>query len=240
MLCPVALVAFVSLRYGMSSWVGLRAAGALYAVCLIPGYLVQRHLFGIRSRTPFEGLISALLLGAMLSPPLWYLSAWAGLSATFYAVAFALGLIVPLRRIVVSNGQSADLPIPRQTRHRSHGLSPNEYPPERSPESHPLAMSRGRGMWARSPKASDVVEHHELGDMVIDVVARCLSARFGIYLSQWLVRSKRRSPPHERGGYGTTSPIGQQGPVVWKDFTDEQACAPERVLRNPCCLEHLL
>ncbi len=95
-ICPLLLVAFIAVRYGISSAIGIRALAAVYVLGVIPGYLVQHHVFGLRARTLFETLLSSLLLGTLLTPMLWYVLCWIGLSALFFPLMFAVGLAVPV------------------------------------------------------------------------------------------------------------------------------------------------
>ncbi len=94
--CPSVLVAFLAVRYGLHPLAGARAVIALYALGVVPGYLVQRYAFGLWARTPFETLCSSLLIGTLLTPLLWYTLYWFGLSAVFYPLMFALAASVPL------------------------------------------------------------------------------------------------------------------------------------------------
>jgi len=93
--CPLLLIGYLSFRYGFDAGAGLRAMAAIYALCVIPGYVVQRFVFRIQAATPFEGLLSSLLLGTLLSPLLWFTLCWIGLSSVFYPAMFALALAVP-------------------------------------------------------------------------------------------------------------------------------------------------
>ncbi len=93
---PAALIAFLAIRHGLAPWTGLRAIVALYALGIVPGYLVQRGLLRIRSATPFEGLVSSLLLGTLLTPLLWFALCCTGLSSVFYPLMLLLGVTVPI------------------------------------------------------------------------------------------------------------------------------------------------
>jgi len=77
---------------------GLRTLAAVYALGVVPGYVVQRHLFRLHLGGPFEILASSLLLGTLITPLLWYGLSCAGLSAVFYPLAFALAVGLPFAR----------------------------------------------------------------------------------------------------------------------------------------------
>ncbi len=94
--CLGGLIAYLALRHGLSVSVGLRALVGLYVLGIVPGHVIQRHVFGLRAGTPFEALLSSLLLGTVLTPFLWFTLCWLGLSVVFYPLMFALGLGVPL------------------------------------------------------------------------------------------------------------------------------------------------
>jgi len=93
--CPLLLIGYLSFRYGFDAGVGLRAMAAIYALGVVPGYVVQRFVFRIQAATPFEALLSSLLLGTLLTPLLWFTLCWVGLSGVFYPAMFALALAVP-------------------------------------------------------------------------------------------------------------------------------------------------
>ena len=93
--CPVLLVAYMAARHGLAPATGVRAVAALYFLGVVPGYLVQRHLFRVRAATPFETMLSSLLLGMLATPLLWYLVCWLGPSAILGPLVVALGLAGP-------------------------------------------------------------------------------------------------------------------------------------------------
>lgn len=93
--CPTLLLAFISLRYGLAPLVGLRAFVALYALGVVPGYLVQRYVLRLSHRTPFEDLASSWLLGTLLVPALWYVCCCVGISLIFYPTMLALATTAP-------------------------------------------------------------------------------------------------------------------------------------------------
>jgi len=96
--CPVVLIAYLFLDHGLDLMVGFRAVGSLYVLGVIPGYLAQRMIFGVRAASPFETLLSSMLLGTLLTPVLWYTLCWLGLSSFFAPLMIVLALAVPLVR----------------------------------------------------------------------------------------------------------------------------------------------
>ncbi|MBN1346108.1 MAG: hypothetical protein JXQ73_25700 [Phycisphaerae bacterium] len=95
--CPTLLISFFAIHYGLPLLVGVKAIAALYVLCVVPGYFIQVRVLGIRATLPFETLASSLLLGALLTPFLWYALCCAGLSAVFYPGMVLLAAAVPVR-----------------------------------------------------------------------------------------------------------------------------------------------
>jgi len=98
MACPVLLLAFLATRYAVSPWVGVRAIFALYALGVVPGYLAERYLFGLRIGTPFERLLSGLLLGTFITPFLWYVLCCLKISVIFFPLMFVTAVVLPLAK----------------------------------------------------------------------------------------------------------------------------------------------
>ena len=93
---PLLLIVFLTLRHGLEPVAGARAVAALYFLGIVPGYLTQRFLFRIPSTTPFETLLSSLLLGVLVTPFLWYALCNVGMSGVFAPLMLALGVGAPI------------------------------------------------------------------------------------------------------------------------------------------------
>ena len=96
--CPVLLIAYLVFYHGLHPLVGAKAAGALYFLCFVPGYVLQRGLFRLKGLSPFETMVSSLLLGLLLTPLVWTVLCCLGLSAIFFPLVIVLGLAVPVFR----------------------------------------------------------------------------------------------------------------------------------------------
>lgn len=94
--CPLVLTVFLAIRYGVSPWACLRVMFGLYALFLVPGYLIQRFVFAWRGATTFETAVASLLLGTLVSPALWYACCIAGVSRVFVFVIVVLAVATPL------------------------------------------------------------------------------------------------------------------------------------------------
>lgn len=96
---PLLLIAYQALHHGLDVLVGARAVAALYFLGFAPGYLVQRYVFRVRAATPFETMLSSLLLGMLVAPALWYTLCLLGLAAVFAPLMIGLGLGLLVARV---------------------------------------------------------------------------------------------------------------------------------------------
>ncbi len=94
--CPVVMVAYLALAHGLDPLTGARGVVGLYVLGVIPGYLAQRFVFGLRSGRPFETLLSSLLLGTLLTPLVWHALCWVGAGWVFWLLAFSAAVVVPI------------------------------------------------------------------------------------------------------------------------------------------------
>ncbi len=94
--CPLTLIAYLGLCHGVNPITGLATLAALYGLGVVPGYLAQRLIFRVQVVTPFENLVSSLLLGTLLTPLVWYAFCWLGLSTVFGGLVVTAALATPL------------------------------------------------------------------------------------------------------------------------------------------------
>lgn len=95
-LCPVLLGVYLTVYHAVNPLVSAKSVAALYFLCFVPGYLVQHFLFRLKGLSKFEGLLSSLLLGVLLTPLAWYALCWMGIEVLFFPSVILAGLAVPL------------------------------------------------------------------------------------------------------------------------------------------------
>lgn len=93
--CGALLGVYLVTYHGVGAAVGFKTVLAVYFLCFVPGYLVQRYVFGLRNLPRFEQMLSSLLLGVFLTPIVWYLCCWLEISTVFFPLIVAIGVSVP-------------------------------------------------------------------------------------------------------------------------------------------------
>ncbi|UCG15678.1 MAG: hypothetical protein JSV19_10330 [Phycisphaerales bacterium] len=94
--CPLLLVVFLAARHDVGSPAVARAIAALYFLGVVPGFVIQRYVLRLPVTSPFETMLSSMLLGVFLTPVLWYLVNLAGVALVFGPMIVGLGVAVPL------------------------------------------------------------------------------------------------------------------------------------------------
>ncbi|UCE60094.1 MAG: hypothetical protein JSU63_21950 [Phycisphaerales bacterium] len=94
--CIAALGFFLVGYLGLAPIAACKALGALYFLCLAPGYLLQCGLFRLTSPRPFEGLLSAFLLGLLITPLVWYALCWMDAKWSFLPLVLLCGTVTPV------------------------------------------------------------------------------------------------------------------------------------------------
>ena len=91
-----SFVLFLIRHHGVEPISALRVVPALYALCVIPGFVTVRYLFRLTLPTAFETLVVSFLLGLIVTPIVWYLLCFLGLEALGAPLCLALAVLVPL------------------------------------------------------------------------------------------------------------------------------------------------
>ncbi len=98
-LCPVVLIVYLSVWFGLDWRVSGRGVLGLLLLGVAPGYVVWRFVFGLRSMVSLESVIAWLLLGTLMTPPVWFVCSWVGLAWLFW-VFFGVSVLLLIVFIV--------------------------------------------------------------------------------------------------------------------------------------------
>ncbi len=89
------LMTYLTAWHGLAFGAGCRTMISLAVLGLLPGLALQRLVFRLPALGPFEEGISALLLGMLVTPAVWYALACLGLGVAFAPMIAVAALIVP-------------------------------------------------------------------------------------------------------------------------------------------------